>query len=139
MRRNIRLWILVCLTLWIIASVAFAAVTLTVSENQDFVFLMKAIFVGYGLSCFLLISAGVAGLYFMDKLKQISLTGWRLFIFSFTAFSAIVLPRIGNSFVVVDEGWLSLYKHPLVWILITLLIGNAVLYLFKGNNSTKVP
>lgn len=138
MRKNIRLWTLVCLVIWILASVAFVGVTLTAGGSLDFRFLIKVVFWGYGLNCFLLLLVGTAGLYFMDELKSITTTGWRLFIISLAAFSALVLPRIGNPLVVVNEGWLSLYKHPLIWILIALLVGNLILYFFKPRSNSNL-
>ncbi|MGI8470573.1 MAG: hypothetical protein ACR2N3_19210 [Pyrinomonadaceae bacterium] len=138
MRKNIRLWALFCLLIWIIASAAFVGITLTAGEGQDFDFLIKTVFWGYGLTCVLLMLVGVTGLYFMDKLKRVSLIGWRLFIFSFVVFSVILLPRIGNPLVVADEGWLSLYKHPLIWVLLALLAGNFILYFIKPKNNSNV-
>ncbi len=134
MRREFRLWILTCLVIWAIASVSFTVFTF-VQQDYDLDRLLKVVFLGFGLTCLLLGVAGITSLYFMGKLKEISLTGWRLFIIIFTSFAALVLPRIGNALVVADEGWLSFYKHPLVWVLIAFLIGNFVLNQLKTDKN----
>lgn len=130
MQRKFRLWVLTCLVIWVAASVSF---TTFIFVEQDYTFarLIQVMFLGFGLTCFLLAVTGIAGANLMNKLKEISLIGWRLFIVFFTLFAAFLLPRIGNPLVVADEGWWSLYKHPLVWVLIAFLIGNFIIYLLK--------
>lgn len=126
MRREFRLWILTCLVTWTIASVSFSIFTF-IDLDYDSVRLVKVVFLGFGLTCFLLAVMGITGLYFMGKLKEATLTGWKLFISFYILFSALVLPRIGNVLVVADEGWLGFYKHPLVWVVIAFLIANFIL------------
>ncbi|MEJ7701425.1 MAG: hypothetical protein WKF71_17530 [Pyrinomonadaceae bacterium] len=99
--------------------------------DYDLARLIKVVFMGFGLTCFLLAVMGITGLYFMGKLKEVTLTGWKLFIGFYILFSALVLPRIGNVLVVADEGWLGFYKHPLVWVVIAFLIGNFILSRLK--------
>ncbi len=130
MQLKSRLWILTCLVIWVIASVSFTTF-IFVEQDYALAHLIKVVFLGFGLTCFLLGAVGITGLSFMGKLKEINLNGWRLFIVFFTLFAALVLPRIGNALVVAEEGWWSLYKHPLVWILIAVLIGDFILYLLK--------
>lgn len=134
MQREFRLWILTCLVIWAIASVSF---TVFIFAGQDYGIaqLIKVVFLGFGLSCLLLGAAGVTGFYFMTKLKEITLKGWRLFIVLFSLIAAFMLPRIGNTLVVADEGWLSLHKHPLVWIVIAFLIGNLILNRLKNGKN----
>jgi hypothetical protein len=134
MQREFRLWILTCLVIWAIASVSF---TVFIFAGQDYGIaqLIKVVFPGFGLSCLLLGAAGITGFYFMTKLKEFTLKGWRLFIVLFSLFAAFMLPRIGNTLVVADEGWLSLHKHPLIWIVIAFLIGNLILNRLKNGKN----
>lgn len=136
MQRNIRVWILVCLAVGIIPSAIITAIfTLTSGEDANYNYVLKAVFLGFLLSSFLLVVVGILGLYFFDNLKKVSLIGWRIFILSFALFCVLLLPRLGSVLIVADEGWLSLYKHPFIWLILALLIGNIILYFFKSKNN----
>ncbi|MGI8470570.1 MAG: hypothetical protein ACR2N3_19195, partial [Pyrinomonadaceae bacterium] len=78
----------------------------------------------------------IVGKSFFDQLKLISLRAWRICLFAYFLFVALLLPKIGNFLVVEKEGWLSLYKHPFIWLIFVLLIGNAVLYFIKPKNNS---
>lgn len=134
MQREFRSWILTCLVIWAVSSISFLIFTFA-QLDYDLASSINIVFLGFGLTCFLLGVVGMAGLNFMNKLKEITLTGWKLFTVFFISLAALVLPRIGNPLVVADEGWFSFYQHPLVWVLVAFLIGNFVLNLLKtGKN-----
>lgn len=89
MRRESRLWILTCLVIWVIATVSFSIFTF-VDLDHDLIRLVKVVFMGFGLTCFLIAVMGITGLHFMCKLKEANLTGWKLFIGFYILFSALV-------------------------------------------------
>ena len=78
------------------------------------------------------------GMSFFNRLRVISLRAWRSCLFIYFLFIVLLLPKMMDALIVEKEGWVSLYKHPFVWLILASLIGNAVLYLFRVKDSTKV-
>jgi hypothetical protein len=75
----------------------------------------------------------IAGKSFFDQLKLVSLRAWRACLFAYFLFILLVIPKIGDALIVEKEGWLSLYKHPFVWLILATLVGHLVLLLYRRN------
>lgn len=75
----------------------------------------------------------VIGKSFFDQLKLISLRAWRICLFAYFLFVVLLLAKIGDFLIIEKEGWLSLYKHPFVWLILATLTGQLVLFIYKRN------
>ncbi len=75
----------------------------------------------------------IAGKSFFDQLKLVNFRAWRTCLFGYFLFILLVIPKIGDALIIEKEGWLSLYKHPFVWLIIATLVGQLILSLYKRN------
>lgn len=96
------------------------------------------IFLGFGLTFLLGAILLISGKFFFDRLKPMSIRAWRGCIFSYFIFVLLIAPKLGDSLIVARDGWLSLYKHPFVWLILATLLGNIILYFFKSKNTPNI-
>jgi len=106
-------------------------ITLTTSGGIEVTWI--EIFSGFGLTFLLGGILFISGKFFFDRLKLISIRAWRTFLAAYFIFVVLFLAKIGDFLIVAKEGWLSLYKHPFVWLILATLIGHLVLFIRAPN------
>lgn len=135
MKRKVIICTVFAVGIWLF----FSTLILTsVNDAEDWANAIRVIIYGGAVTSLLFIAIGAAFAYLITELKEISQSILAIITTIFIVCSLIII-RFGSLLVVAKEGWLNLYKHPFVWILLALLITDFVLYLFKANNSTKAP
>lgn len=114
------------------------ATTTFLNSSTENTYDLSVIFLGFGLTSLLIGILFISGKFFFDCLKVISLRAWRICLYAYFIFVLLILPKFGNSLIVAEEGWLSLYKHPFVWLILLILIGNVVVHFYKPKSMPKL-
>ena len=93
--------------------------------NSDTTEKWRIIFQGYGVTCILLLLIGLVMIPCYEVFRRKNSTLLRLSIFFWPFITMVIVINFGsNSIIVAREGWISIYKHPLLWLLLLSIVIN---------------